>query len=84
MLTQFSKEFEIFPYLLNINQLACYWKIIFKSETNKNFAEVFDTKRNLGKFYTLSKFALTLIHFAIIVFYKINQNYYKNFTNSGK
>lgn len=68
---EFCRDYEITPYLLNVNQLACYWN--FVNSDVKYGTSVFDQKRDLGKMFTLSKFGLMIIHFGIMTFSKFNQ-----------
>ena len=52
----FNKDFGITPYLLNINQIVCYWnQVNNKDITNKNFFPIYDEKRELGKIFTITK-----------------------------
>jgi hypothetical protein len=85
-LINFLKDFEVTPYIININQLTHYWKLINNIDQIKvrKFPQIFSDSRNLGICFTLSKFALMLAHFSIITFNKINQNFYPNFSEAGK
>jgi len=85
-LINFLKDFEVTPYIININQLTHYWKLINNIDQIKirKFPQIFGDSRNLGICFTLSKFALMLAHFSIITFNKINQNFYPNFSEAGK
>ena len=81
----FNKDFGITPYLLNINQIVCYWnQVNNKDITNKNFFPIYDEKRELGKIFTISKFSLMIIHFGLMSFGKINQPNNLNYTDLEK
>ncbi len=67
----FNKDFEICPYLMNMSQIVYYWNYV-NNGNYRNF-QIFDEKRELGKLFTLSKFACMIVHFGIITFVKINQ-----------
>jgi hypothetical protein len=77
----FCKDFDIFPYLLNMNQIAIYWKIV-NSPGVKGY-KIFDDRKETGKLFTLNKFAMMILHFSLLCFNKLNENYYKNFNNQG-
>lgn len=82
---EFNKDFEICPYLLNMNQIVCYWNYVNDLEhTNRNTAPIFDEKRDLGKVFKLSKFSLMIIHFGLMTFGKINQSLNSQFSNIEK
>lgn len=85
-LLNFLKDFEVTPYIITINQLTHYWKLINNLDQIKvrKFPQIFSDNKNIGNRFTLSKFALMLAHFSIITFNKINQNYYPNFSEAGK
>jgi hypothetical protein len=68
---EFCRDYEITPYLLNMNQLACYWNHI--NADNKFGTCLFDQKKEIGKIFTLSKFGMMLLHFGIMTFSKFNQ-----------
>ena len=71
---EFNKDFEISPYLLNINQIVCYWNYVNNIDTfHKNTEPIFEEKKDLGKVFTLSKFSIMIIHFGLMTFGKINQ-----------
>jgi hypothetical protein len=67
----FCRDYEITPYLLNMNQLACYWNQV--NTEQKINTSLFDQKKELGKMFTLSKFGMMLLHFGIMTFSKFNQ-----------
>ena len=80
----FCKDFEITPYIISLNQLVCYWRIINKKNNQRNFPSIFSDKKNIGCCFRLSNYALMLAHFSVITFNKINQNYYTNLSEPGK
>jgi hypothetical protein len=77
----FCRDYEITPYLLNMNQLACYWNTV--NSEHKVKTSLFDQKKELGKMFTLSKFGMMLLHFGIMTFSKFNQGSI-DFPDSGK
>ena len=79
---EFNKDFEICPYLLNMNQIVCYWNYI--NNGNYRNYQIFEEKRDLGKLFTLSKFACMIIHFGIMTFAKINQAFNSKFKDIEK
>jgi hypothetical protein len=79
---EFSKDFEICPYLMNMSQIVYYWNYI--NNGNYRNYQIFEEKRELGKLFTLSKFACMIVHFGIITFVKINQGLNSKFTEIEK
>ena len=76
---EFCKDFELTPYLINTNQVVCYWNYII--DTNYTNINIFE--KELGKVFTLNKFAVMMIHFSIMTFTKVNHDAC-NFVEIGK
>jgi hypothetical protein len=73
---EFCRDYEITPFLLNMNQLVCYWNHVNNINSTYKSLQIFSAQKELGKVFTLSKFALMLVHFAIMTFSKFNQASY--------
>lgn len=78
----FCKDFEVYPYLLNMNQIVCYWNYINGINSSYKNLLIFDAKKDLGKVFTLNKFIMMIIHFSVMTFSKIN-NGSQNLTEFG-
>jgi hypothetical protein len=65
-----------------MSQIVYYWNYV-NNGNYRNF-QIFDEKRELGKLFTLSKFACMIVHFGIITFVKINQGLNTKFTDIEK
>lgn len=63
-LVEFSKDYEITPYLLTIDKIAIYFNCLI----DKNENEIFDGNLNLGHIFTINKFCLFLINTANNIF----------------
>ena len=70
---EFTKDFEICPYLLNMNQIVCYWNYVNNIDSNYKNLALFEEKRDLGKFFSLSKFSCMIVHFGLMTFGKNHQ-----------
>ena len=83
---EFNKDFGICPYLMNMNQIVCYWNYVNNLDNNnkKNIEPIFEVKRELGKTFTLSKFSQMIVHFGLMTFGKINQSLNSQFTDIEK
>ena len=64
-LISFTRDFEIFPYIINQSQLVIYYNLITQKEINFQFS-----KKNIGEFFTFDKFCIMIIHFSIISYIK--------------
>ena len=79
-LISFSKEFEITPYFVEINKIVIIYHIVLELtpyEITKylyNDGNIFDENKNMGKIFTLSKFAIFLLHISILHFEKLNKS----------
>ena len=80
---EFCKHYEIYPYLLNMNQIVCYWNYVNCTNNPNKKITIFEGKKDLGKVFTLNKFAVMLIHFSVMTFSKIN-NASQNLAEFGK
>lgn len=75
----FAKEFDIYPYLIEINKTVILYHLILElpayeiTKSNRYNGEVFDINNNQGKVLTLSKFTMLLFHLALISFDKVKQ-----------
>lgn len=73
----FAREFDICPYLIEINKTVILYHLILEiasyeiTKSEKFGGEVFDNNHNQGKVLTLSKFAMLLLHLALISFDKM-------------
>jgi hypothetical protein len=74
----FCKDFELFPFILSLNQIALYWKLI----NEKQLKNVID-KPVIGKFFNSNKFILMNLHFSILTFDKLNSNFYTKISSHG-
>lgn len=88
-LTEFMKEFEIVPYLCNMNNLKVYWDYLLNISPkdltkNKIKFEIFDDKKDVGRFFTLSKFSALLVYLAIFSFNKSNPLSINMISEGGK
>lgn len=57
---RFCKDFNIIPYIINLNNLNKYWKIF----NDYNHECIFDKKLNVGNSFKLSDFAVLITHFS--------------------
>ena len=79
-LISFSKEFEITPYFVEIIKIVIIYHIVLELtpyEITKylyNDGNIFDENKNMGKIFTLSKFAIFLLHISILHFEKLNKS----------
>lgn len=63
-LVEFSKDYEITPYLLTIDKIAIYFNCLI----DKNENEIFEGNLNFGHIFTINKFCLFLINTANNIF----------------
>lgn len=75
-LLQFSKDFELVPYLVNKTLLNIYFNFLIKFQT-ENPEITFDilnsgekNYRDIGIFFKLSSFFLFIYHFSILLYFK--------------
>jgi hypothetical protein len=73
-LLDFCKDFEVFPYLINMDQLVVYYNLIIKTEIKPrdSFLTFEKDAKDIGVLFTLSRFCLMFYHFAIISYLKNN------------
>ena len=64
-LISFTRDFEIFPYIINQSQLVIYYNLITQKEINFQFS-----KKNIGELFTFDKFCIMIIHFSVISYIK--------------
>jgi hypothetical protein len=88
-LTEFVREFEIIPYLCNMSNIIIYWDYLINLSSreltkNKSKPELFDEKRDLGKFFTLSKFSSLLVFIGVFSFNKYNPLSINIISDAGK
>jgi len=79
-LTEFCKNFEICPYIITLEKLAVLFDVIVNLHpsdvtNNSENPQLIETKKELGKIFTLSKFCLLLIHLGIFAFDKISKSF---------
>ena len=55
-LISFTRDFEIFPYIINQSQLVIYYNLITQKEINFQFS-----KKNIGELFTFDKFCIMII-----------------------
>jgi hypothetical protein len=70
-LCEFSKDFEILPYLISLDKLVNYYNLMLQHEPQRRDEENFEEK-NLGVCFTLKKFSLMFIHLSLISYTKSN------------
>ena len=70
-LIEFSKDFEILPYILNETQIVTYYKLVIHYEQPYKFLEKND---NIGIIFTLNHFILYIIHISLYSFSKRYEN----------
>lgn len=61
-LIEFLKDYEIIPYLVNLNQISIYWKLMIYQELNIPL----DKRFHFGNIFTFSKFCLMIFHLSIL------------------
>ncbi len=88
-LSEFVKEFEIIPYLCNISNIIVYWDYLINLSPkdltkNKSKPELIDEKRDLGRFFTLSKFSALLVYLGVFSFNKCNPLSMNTISDGGK
>ena len=88
-LTDFVKDFEIVPYLTNMNNLLVYWEYLISINSkeltkNKQKQDLIDEKNDLGKVFSLSKFTALLVYLGVYSFNKCNPLSLNTITDSGK
>jgi len=74
-LIEFSKDFEILPYILSETQIMTYYKLVIHYEQPYKF---FDDNNNKGTVFTLNHFILYIIHASLYSFSKKYENISKN------
>jgi hypothetical protein len=77
-LIEFCKNFEICPFILTTNKIAIYFNLILEMDIGElmsnNEKFIFSASREVGNFFTISKFTLFLVHMAILSFDKHSSN----------
>lgn len=73
-LLDFCKDFEVFPYLINMDQFVIYFNLILKIEIKPrdSFLTFEKDAKDIGSVFTLSRFCLMFYHFALISYLKNN------------
>ena len=71
-LIEFFKDFEIFPYLINMDQVVTYYSLITKIDSNstENFLDYEKEDKEIGYYFTINKFCLMLYHLALVSYSK--------------
>ena len=74
-LIEFTKDFELTPYLFGVNQLVTYWNYIvnIKKEditNNKEYKLLIEPKYEKGELLTLSKFCALILHLGVMYYNK--------------
>ncbi len=87
-LTDFCREFEILNFIASLDKIAAYFSFLVElpQETitkNDEICEIFEKGKELGKLFTLGKFAALLVHFAVMAFEK-NSKYLENLVKRRK
>ena len=67
-LIEFSKDFEIIPFIMKETQIITYYKLVINYEQSYNF---FDKQINKGILFTLNHFILFIIHISLYSFTKL-------------
>jgi hypothetical protein len=80
-LIDFCREFEILNFIASLDKIAAYFNFMVempleKIIKNHEKTEIFEKSKELGKMFTLGKFAAFLVHIAVISFEK-NSKYLK-------
>lgn len=70
---EFCRDYELVPFLLNMNQTATYWNHVNNSPGSYKQIQLLPNQKDLGKIFTLNKFALMIVHFSIMTYTKVNQ-----------
>ena len=98
-LLQFSKDFEIVPYIINKTNLNIYFNFLIKYQLENpeiiyNIMNIGDKKyKDIGIFFRLSSFILFIYHYSIFLYYKdfktqyiedINNNEYETSNDIDK
>jgi hypothetical protein len=74
-LFEFCRDFEILPYIISMEKIAIFYNILVEINQeefveNKNL--IFDSNKEIGNVFTISKFASFLVHLAVISFEKFD------------
>ena len=67
-LIEFSRDFEIIPFIMKETQIITYYKLVINYEQSYNFI---DKEINKGILFTLNHFILFIIHLSLYSFTKI-------------
>ncbi len=85
-LIDFSKDFDILPYIMNEMQIMTYYKLVIHYEQPYQF---FENDKNRGVLFTLNHFMLFIVHLSLYSFAKKYENITEDiidnsFTNESK
>ena len=70
-LIDFSKDFDILPYIMNEMQIMTYYKLVIHYEQPYQF---FENDKNRGVLFTLNHFMLYIVHLSLYCFTKKYEN----------
>jgi len=87
-LIEFCKDFEITNHIATLDKIVTYFNFLADMQLeeltkNSECTEIFEKGKELGKLFTLSKFAAFLVHISIILFEK-NSKYLENLVKRRK
>ena len=79
-LIDFSKDFEILPFIMNETQIITYYKLVIYYEQPYKF---FENDNNIGVIFTLNHFMLFIIHISLYFFTKKFENITEDIVDSN-
>ena len=78
-LFSFCADFELMPYLINIDQLVIYWNLLLNADAtkltnNQNNPELIEEKKDFGAVFKFSLFSTLIVHLSIFTYNKHTHN----------